>query len=189
MIRAMRLVLLLACVLALTACDDDVHPDIGPEEGSALVQVSAGDLPVAEDVPVPDEVVLSLEGPMLAVTNDGARLALDLATLERLPQVRTTVYEPFVEREVTFTGVPMSDLVGWAADGADVAAVVALGLDDYHITFTPQQLDHAVLALREDGAPIGLDNAGPTRIVFAPDSDIGDNPDLWIWSLESLSLQ
>lgn len=189
MIRTMRLVLLLACVVALGACDDAIHPDVGPEGWSALVQVSAGDLLGVQEVPVPDDVVLSLEGPSLAVTNDGARLALDLATLERLPQVRTTVYEPFVEREVTFTGVWVPDLLGWAADGADVAAVTALALDDYHITFTPQQLDHAVLALREDGEPIGLDNAGPTRMVFASGSDVGANPDLWIWSLDTLALQ
>lgn len=178
----------LLLALGLVGCDAG-HPDGGVEAGLPWAVIDDGD-PDPPLPDVPDEPVLRLTGPALAQANDGEDLLLDLAALERLPQVEITVFEPFVEVDTTFAGVLVEDLVDWASQG-DAAVVDVRALDDYRITFTHEEVvrGQAILALREDGVPIPLSAAGPARVIFPDRSDVGDNRDLWIWSVASITLE
>jgi hypothetical protein len=40
-----------------------------------------------------------------------------------------------------------------------------------------------------DGAPIPLGKGGPIRLVFPPDAPAGKNKDLWIWSIDSMTIR
>src|SRR5688572_9033397 len=81
------------------------------EEPSALTRVSAGTITAGDRVPSPEgEAVLRVRG-VAGGPGRAAPTAMDLATLERLPRVRLTVYEPFRKRDMTFEGVRLADLV------------------------------------------------------------------------------
>lgn len=163
----------------------------GGGDGAADVAVvSPATLTPGDRVPVPSEPVLVVDG-MIADGNDGGALALDFASLEDLELVETVVYEPFEERDVTFTGVRVTDLLDLA--GADVAAteVHMHALDDYTVDFTLDELaaGDAILATQADGARMPVEHAGPTRIVFLDGSQVGENKDLWIWSLDRITVR
>lgn len=135
------------------------------------------------EAPFPEptgEVVLDV------VAGDGVE-AFDLALLESLETVDATIVEPFVEEEHTFTGVPMLALL--EAGGVDGAETVTLtALDDYLVSFTTEDLDDAMLATRQDGAPISIEDGGPIRIIFIGESATARNTDNWIWSIRTVAV-
>jgi DMSO/TMAO reductase YedYZ molybdopterin-dependent catalytic subunit len=45
-----------------------------------------------------------------------------------------------------------------------------------------------LLATKVDGARIPVDEGGPIRLVFPADSTVGKNTDLWIWSIDSITV-
>jgi DMSO/TMAO reductase YedYZ molybdopterin-dependent catalytic subunit len=46
-----------------------------------------------------------------------------------------------------------------------------------------------LLATKADGAAIPLGKGGPIRLVFPPDAPAGKNKDLWIWSIDSMTIR
>jgi len=134
-------------------------------------------------------VVLTIEG-HVGQPNVGDRVEVDLDGIERLGTVDFTVFEPFLNRDVEMSGVPVAALL--TAAGVDPAAdLVWTGLDDYQVTFSggAAAREDAMLATRVDGEPISVADGGPTRIVF-PDSDgpLGRDSNQWIWSIENVSV-
>ena len=108
-------------------------------------------------------------------------LELDIATLERLRVVDAVIEDPWEKRSITYRGVLMSDLVeAVAPDGATALRFTAL--DDYQVTLPMKDLlsGDVLLATSADGARLAVEDGGPTRIVFLPDSAAGRNKDLWI---------
>lgn len=134
-------------------------------------------------------VVLTIEG-RVGQPNVGDHVEVDLDGIERLGTVDFTVFEPFVNRDLEMTGVPVAMLL--TAAGVDAGAdLVWTALDDYQVTFTggAAARENAMLATRMDGEPISIADGGPIRIVF-PDSDgpLGRDSNQWIWSIESVSV-
>ncbi len=153
---------------------------------TASVQSAAGDssLPMGSTLPAPKgKAILTLSG--VAHPNAGHDLKLDLATLDEMPTVDATVYEPFLKHDVRFEGVLLSDLIGYAGvDGNATMTVTAL--DDYEVAFPLDQMDETrvLVATRADGAAIDVLDGGPTRFVFLDGSSgLGANSDNWVWSL------
>lgn len=117
-------------------------------------------------------------------------LALDIATLERLTVVDAVIEDPWEKRSVTYRGVLMSDLVkAIAPDGATTMRLTAL--DDYEVTISMKAIrsGEALLATSADGKRLAVEDGGPTRIVFLPESATGRNKDLWIWSVKEMMLE
>ncbi len=157
---------------------------------AATVQPAAGEssLPMGSTLPTPKgKAILTLSG--VAYPNAGQDLKLDLATLDEMPTVDTTVFEPFLKRDVLFEGVLLSDLMGYAGvDGNATMTVTAL--DDYEVVFPLDQMDEAsvLVATRADGAAIDVLDGGPTRFIFLDGSSAqGANTDNWVWSLAYVS--
>lgn len=178
--------LLLGCLGALLiACG-------GPGEttsGSANARTGAS-LEVGDPIPAAskEDVVLEMSG-AIDVTNAGGSLSLNLETLEQMPVVEATLYEPFVEQDMTFGGILLSDLFRYA--GAESAIQVEMtALDDYRVTFPIDKLqaDRTLLATRAEGKTIGIEEGGPIRIVFLDEeTQFGPTTDNWIWSVSSMA--
>ena len=141
-------------------------------------------------VPVPSGTpVLTVAG-AVGNHNDGDKVAFDLPTLDAMASVTAPMYEPFVKKTVTFTGVPMADLLTRAGIAPGGRTVRMHALDDYNVELTVADLTdpRILLATKADGARIPIADGGPIRLVFPADSAIGRNKDLWIWSIDSITV-
>lgn len=173
-----------ALAVGLAACGGSTGTKVTqrPDDGAA----SAASM----KIPAPKgEPVLTVSG-AIAQRNAGNRLVFDLRSLERLPTTELDVYEPFLKKRVTFTGVDMKHILAAAGvkDGATTAHFVAL--DDYKIDMKVDLLQRAgvVMAIRDSGKKIPIAAGGPIRIVFGDDNSTGEDADLWIWSVESIEI-
>ena len=170
--RWRRVVPLLACLVALTACSTG-GSDTTPRA-----------LPSAFDDGVP-----ALVGPVvLTVTTDDDVVDWDLTAIAMLEQQDLTIVEPFVDEEHTYTGPLWSDVL--RASGVDLEAgrtVELVALDAYvaEIPADRETLTGVLLAHLEDGTPIPIADGGPIRLVYPPDNPAADNANNWIWSIRT----
>ena len=191
--RSIRLVVVaLVAALAVAACggkDEASTQSAAPDPSTPRV-VDDGTLAAGERISAPKgEVVLTVTGD-IGTANKGKKLELDLASLEKMRRVRVEAAEPFLKRRVTFEGVLLSDLLE-VAGVPDAASTVSLtALDDYKVDFKVSDIrsSQMLLATRADGKHMPVDRSGPIRIVFPDSSAPGRNPDLWIWSVESMKV-
>jgi hypothetical protein len=174
---------LLALATACGGSSTDSGNAAAPEREQAELEVGEPIPPAGKDA------VLDITG-VIGTTNDGETLTLDLETLEKMPQVEATLYEPFLEEDVSFAGVLLSDLFRYA--GAESASTVEMtALDDYHVKFPMDELqaDRTLLATREQGSTISIADGGPIRIVFLDnETQFAPVTDNWIWSVRTMDL-
>jgi len=147
---------------------------------------------VAAPAPVPAPVgkpVLTLKG-AVSNRNDGAAVVFDLPTLDAMATATTQTHEPFVKKDMTFTGVPMADLLARAGITAAATKVRMHALDDYQVELSVADLAdrRVLLATKAEDATIPVAKGGPIRLVFPADSTVGKNRDLWIWSVDSMTV-
>jgi hypothetical protein len=179
------LVLLLVPVLALAGC-----AAAAPSAGYDRVSVST--LEIAQPIPAPaGAATLTMIG-KIAATNAADGLELDLATLERIGLIRYTVRDPWLEADLEFTGVLLTDLltVVGAAPGATSLRITAL--DDYEVEISLADVRRwpIMLATQANGAPMSIEDKGPTRIVFPADPGIDTvrYKDFWIWQIKTIEV-
>jgi hypothetical protein len=189
--RVSRLVAVVAIgIVVLAGCQrDEQHPQ-APAATPSTQEISPGTLGVGAKVSEPKgEVVLTMSGE-IGTRNQGKKLALDIASLEKMRTVRMETTEPFLKRKVTFEGVLLSDLLAVAGVPDSVNKVNMTALDDYKVDFTVADVrsSQMLLATKADGKRMPIDKAGPIRIVFPDGSSLGRNPDLWIWSVATMRL-
>ena len=96
--------------------------------------------------------------------NKGRRLELDLASLEKMRQVRLEAAEPFLKRRVTFEGVLVSDLLKVAGVPDSASTVSLTALDDYRVDFKVADIrsSEMLLATKADGKHVEVDRSGPS---------------------------
>ena len=136
-----------------------------------------GGFPV--DPPAPGETVLT-------VTVRGVDHNYSLEQLEQLGATTVTVFEPFIQKDSTFTGVELSVLFEeLAITGEDSVKTVALNEYSYTNTARAFTGSGAILAYEQDGMPIAMDRGGPIRIVVPNDNPLSKTLDAWNWSLRS----
>jgi hypothetical protein len=125
-----------------------------------------------------------------APPNKGKTLALDLASLEQMRQVRLDAAEPFLKRRVMFEGVLLSDLLAVAGVPESASKVSLTALDDNKVDFKVADVrsSQMLLATKADGKHMPVDRSGPIRIVSPDSSSLGRNPDLWIWSVTTMKV-
>jgi len=123
------------------------------------------------------------------LVNGGQPLAADLASLEALPSQTLTVVEPFVKQSITFTGVGFADLLNAAK--ATGNSITLHALDDYEVTLDLAVLAEpgVMLATQADGAPIDGASGGPVRLIFPASSESGKDTDLWVWSIDHITVE
>lgn len=179
---AAAVVALIACVLAssiLLRPSADRESAV-PSAENVSKPVSAKPLPAPTGTPV-----VKISG--VEKGNVGPHTTrLDLATMDQLGAERLTVHEPFLKRDVTFTGVWLRELMGRAGVPERTDRLYLHALDDYHVELATGDLSAAFLAVRANGEPIEIADGGPVRLVFASDEGMGANTDNWIWSIDSI---
>lgn len=154
---------------------------------------SQGDLAPAAQKPRTDLVLEeAVAEPLVKFTglvNGGTAVSADLASFDALPQQTLTTYEPFLKKDVTFTGVGFADLLDAAE--ATGSSVTVHALDDYERTMNVAVLREAgvLLATRQAGQKIPIPEGGPVRLVFPDGSKGGANPDLWVWSVDRITVK
>jgi hypothetical protein len=191
--RSIRLVVVaLVAALAVAACgggEEAPTPSAAPDPSTPRV-VDGGTLAAGEKISAPKgEVVLTVTGD-IGTANKDKKLELDLASLEKMRRVRVEAAEPFLKRRVTFEGVLLSDLLAVAGAPDSASKVSLTALDDYKVDFKVSDIrsSQMLLATEADGKHMPVDRSGPIRIVFPDSSTLGRNPDLWIWSVESMKV-
>lgn len=175
----------LALAVALVGCGSRDAPEATPTAPSTV-----GTVAPPAPIPAPTgKPVLTITG---AVTNhnDGSAVLFDVGTLDQAASVTTQMYDPFAKKDVSFTGVPMADLLARVGVAAGATTVHLHALDDYKIELKAIDLaDRGILlATKVDGARIAVSDGGPIRLVFPANSTVGKNQDLWIWSVDSINV-
>ncbi|MEX2556502.1 MAG: molybdopterin-dependent oxidoreductase [Actinomycetota bacterium] len=184
-----------AVALALSGCGGSTSAN-SPSASAAteapkhFAVVSAGSLEAMKAIPVPSDAVLDLTG-RISRTNSGDGLTIDLATLETLPIVSGSVFEPFVKKATTFSGVLLSDLLTAAGADGKASSVFITALDDYTwlLPIEVARSGEVLLATRENGKAIPIEKGGPIRIVFSDDSMSGKDSDSWVWSVRGMQVR
>lgn len=165
-----------AALIALALAGCTATPEPAPEPSS---ESAYGGFVV--DPPATDEVVLTVEG--------AATVDFTYGELQQLAMVEITILEPFVDREQSFTGVPLAELLSAAGVPAE-ARIETIALNDYRYADTVAQWteNDALLAVFRDGELIPMDQGGPIRIVFDSDSPAYELLDAWNWSLRTIAV-
>lgn len=171
-------------VVVLVACgaDEQIYEVVSP-----------GTIAPGDEVPTPEgEVVLTITG-LISETNVDEALVFDMETLESVGLVTYEVSDPWLQQTTSYTGVLLSDLLQVAGVASDASEVHATALDDYAAPIPFSELDKwpVLLATRTAGSYMGVDNNGPTRIIFPYDliEDITDARNMSVWNLELLEVR
>jgi hypothetical protein len=108
------------------------------------------------------------------------------ATLDRAASRQLTVVEPFVKRKMTFTVIPMAELLQRAGVDPSARNLYLHALDDYHVDLPIAGLKAAgFLATRAEGKKIPIAKGGPIRLVFSGHGKLARDEDNWVWSFDS----
>jgi hypothetical protein len=161
-------------------------------EKEAYETVTNGVLEAGSPIARPQQSILALDGAVTA-TNDKGRLLVDLELIEQLGLIRYSVNDPWLKREVTYTGILLSDLARLAEPRAGAKTMHFVALDDYEVDITLEEAERwpIMLATRLDGHRMDIANGGPSRIVFPYGLVSGIDElhykDLWIWNIERIT--
>jgi hypothetical protein len=155
--------------------------------------VEPGSISPGDAVPPPaSEPVLTVSGEV-SVTNQADTLTFDVSTLEKLRLVKYEVNDPWLQEEVTYTGVLLSDLLEVAGAPDTVSEIRAFALDGYAAQIPVSEIESwpVLLATRSNGAHMTIENSGPTRIIFPYDlhDDVTAARNMSVWNLESLEIR
>jgi hypothetical protein len=176
-----RSILVPAVLIAVLVggCGVDSEPNVAPPPASETGQVKLV-LKAAKGKPI---VIFK------GLVNGGKPISADLASFNALPMQTLTIVEPFVKDSMTFTGVGFADLL--TAANATGNSVTLHALDDYEATLDAAVLREpgVLLATRVDGEDIELSSGGPVRLVFPPSSETGKDTDLWVWSIDQITVE
>lgn len=118
--------------------------------------------------------------------------AFDLAMLEGLAQRTVEADYPQGGPLHKFTGPLLRDVL--KAAGASGKVVKVLAVDGYNQEIEVREIEQwpILLAIKEDGAYLGLGGFGPTRIVF-PRRDVpalaDRNDDKWVWGIVQIGVE
>ena len=174
----------LVLAVATTSC---AGPDAQETTPTALTSIDT-----APPVPVPapsGKPVLTVTG-AVSNHNEGDAVAFDMTALDAMATVTSTIYEPFVKKDMKFTGIPVINLLARAGVSHTATKVQLHALDDFKVELTVADLadPDILLATKADDARIPVDSGGPIRLVFPADSPVGQNRDTWIWSIDSIDV-
>jgi len=158
--------------------------------------VKPAEITLGSPLPAPaKEGILTISG---AITNKNMTdtLVLDMPTIEKLGLVKYTVIkDPWENKQMTYTGVLLADLLKAAGASETATSVHLTALDDYQVDIIIAKTKEMpiLLATQADGQYMDVDHAGPTRLVFPydtlSDSDLLDYKNLSIWNISHMEIK
>ncbi len=185
-------VLALAAACGGTAATPAAGRGVGGGADQSSTIVRAATLLPGQPVPAPTgKTVLTITG-LVSTTNHGSSIAFDQSAIDRLGQVRITVYEPWIKADAAFRGVWLADLLKVVAAPSAGARLRVTALDDYRVELTAADVRAGGILLATkagDGSAIPVADGGPTRLVFVKGVKSGANADQWIWSLKTIEIR
>jgi hypothetical protein len=185
------LAILVISVLAACSSAPASSPAKAPDPYRA-VMVKPAVLRAGQAVPLPKKKpILTLAG-KISKTNANKALMLDAGSLDEMGVMKVRLYEPTVKKQMSFQGVWLADVLKVAGVDKSASSVHFTALDDFQADLTTAQIAQGGVFLATksgDGAPIDIENGGPTRIVFMDGVKAGKNEDAWIWSLKTLDVK
>lgn len=181
----------------------------GSSSGPAYETVSGGVLSAGRSVPPPTgAVILEIDGKIASRNGPGVSIAdrvtssnrpgtllLDMQTLEQVGLIRYSVDDPWLKRNVSYTGVLVSDLVALLQPAPTATTLHFVALDDYEVDIALADVERwpIMIATRLDGTRMAVANGGPSRIAFPYGlvSGIDElmHKDLWIWNIKTLTVR
>lgn len=183
-LRAAASVALCALVLGLAACSKSESSTSTTAKANKATTTSNPYGAGKVDPPGPTDVILTVTGP-------GGTKEFTMDQLTALGTKDVTIFEPFVKRTISFTGVPMAtifDTVGIAGD----VKVNTEALNEYvydKSTAADFVGSDGLIAVAQEGKPVPVDQGGPIRIIFPDGTKLSKNLDAWNWSLEKMSVK
>jgi hypothetical protein len=165
----------------------------GQVAAPAYEVVAPASISQGSSIPAPTEAVILTVAGAIDNKNAGDSLEFDMPTLEKLGLVKYTVSDPWLDREVTYTGVLMSELLAVAGVPDSATTVHVVALDDYAADIPISEIKAwpILLATRADGDYMTVDKSGPTRIIFPYDtySDITAARNMSVWNNKLLEIR
>jgi hypothetical protein len=167
---------------------------------AAYTRISDASVTAVDTTPLPPDTMTTMAagGPGLELSGrigpaGSGVLTLDVATIERFGLVKYTVRDPWLEKDLEFTGVLLSDLIRLTGVPADATQLHVTALDDYEVDISIADVKRwpVMLATQVSGKPMSIEDKGPTRIVFPADPTIDaiTYKDLWIWQIKTIEVR
>ncbi len=157
--------------------------------------VSEATLKPGNAVPAPtSDVVLTVDG-KISQTNSGDSLQFDMPTLESIGVVQYKVDDPFVKKNVLYSGVLLSQILKVAGADPNATTLTLTALDDYSTDMTIADANRwpVLVATMADGAYMPVDQNGPLISVWPfndfPELDHVTYDALWVWSLSKITVK
>ncbi len=184
--RALRMFAIF--VFFLAACSTAGAPNI-------YETVSQGTIKPGDPIPAPTgEVVLTIDGD-ISQTNVGGTLQFEMSTLENIGLVQYDVDDPFVKKNIVYTGVLLSEVLKVAGADPNATMLTLSALDDYSVDMKIEEAGKwpVLIATQADGLYMPIDKNGPLISVF-PLNDFPEQLDhltydaLWVWSLSGITV-
>ena len=175
--------------LFLTACS---RTTIDP--ATVYTRVTEASLKAGDSIPAPvGKIVLTVAG-LIGAQNREDKIVMDLATIESAGLVEYTVLDPWEDREITYRGVLMSELLAlWQIDPK--AAILAIeAINDYKVEIPVATFYEfpILFALQSDGKYMPIKDRGPAMLVY-PNMDFEFvrplNDKFWVWQIASIKVK
>lgn len=165
----------------------------GGQDAVAYETVAAAGISAGDAIPAPTgDVVLTISG-NITITNVDDSLVFDMPTLEKLGLVKYTVDDPWLQTEVSYTGILFADLLKYAGAPDSVTGVDVIALDGYAAEVPVSEIQDwpVLLATQADGQHMTIENNGPTRVIFPYEShsDITAARNMSVWNVERLEVK
>ena len=136
--------------------------------------------------------VLSIQGDV-GVTNSGDELILDMDMLEQMGLIKYRVTDPWLKRDVCYSGVLLSDMVTRVRGSENASVIHLIALDDYEAEIGLDILEQwpVMLATRSEDTLISVESGGPTRIILPYDDypDLAEARAMSIWTISRIIIQ
>jgi hypothetical protein len=125
----------------------------------------------ADALPPPSGKPILVVSGNITQTNTGAEVRFDREMLEALGTVSFETTTPWDKEPVRFEGVPLGRLLDRI--GASGSRLIAVALNDYSAELPVEDVRRydVILALRQNGEYMPVQNRGPLFIVYNFDSD------------------
>lgn len=185
-----RIALPLATAIALFGCAPD------PKEKPPIVTtvreetVQTGDrLPVP---PAPIDIVLTIKC-NIDTPNQDKEIVLDRDTLESLQGIEYKIIDPFEQKENTFQGVYLNDILDLCQISAEAQIIEIIALNDYKVELPIEFIRQVpmLFALKQNGVYMQENYRGPAMLVVPPHNYDAELPrqSYWIWQITSIIVQ
>jgi hypothetical protein len=187
--RIMSIAVFVLVFAALVGCAP--APTATPE---VYQRISEGTLNAGDAIPEPTEdVVLTVTG-NIGTANSGESIEMDMPTIESVGLVDLSVHDPFDDKDVTFEGVLMSDLLALWKVADDATNLEMIALNDYVVNVPISDIRSypVIYAIKADGVYMPVSTRGPAMLVYPYghiDFDEQIYNDRWIWQIKSINVQ